>query len=339
MAILRKSSFLDYIVFVLSCVSIVSLTSCGTRTEEARPAESMRVIRMDEAVAQYRMRDTVYRDSVRSVYAKPLAFLFSVTGRGEVSDSSLYEYSCSRPVDVFTHLVDSLLPDIGAVEPVLGEVNARIRRLLPKAGIGALYAIVSPYNQSIFTTDSIMLVGLNHYLGADFEGYKYFEPYQRVNKRIDQLQYDVAEAAVGSAYPMSTDADATVLSHLLYQGALIEAKMQLVPDADLADALGYTAEQLEWMDANEAQAWDALITRNLLYSQSVTDAGRLILPSPSTTILHPDSPGRAGRYIGYRIVQAYLDSNPDAALSDLLSPSFYAGQQTLLNARYAPAVK
>lgn len=287
-------------------------------------------------MAVYAGSDSASRDSLMRCYDKPLRFLFALTGRGEVTDDALCAYSSSRGVRMFTAAVDSLLPELDSVQSVLGVAEDRMGKLLPKACFGDVYAVVSPYNQSIFTTDSMMLVGLNHYLGAGFDGYSSFEPYQRLNKRIGQLPYDMVEAAVASAYPMTVGAHSTVLDHLLYQGALIEAKMQILPGATEADALGYTPEQMAWLEANEVPAWEALVTRKLLYSPSVSDAERLILPSPVTTILHPESPGRAGRYIGHRIVRAYLDANPRTALDHLLSPEFYSNPQTLLNARYAP---
>jgi hypothetical protein len=314
------------------------LSSCaGQQSMHDTDAAPQVIERLDMAMAQYASLDDEARDSVRCAYDRPLSFLFALTERGAVTDSALCEYSRSRAVQMFAIAVDSALTSLDSVQHVLGVVQQRMSTLLPKARIASIYAIMSPYNQSVFTTDSLMLVGLNHYLGAEFSGYTYFEPYQRANKCIEQLPYDVVEAAVGSAYPMSdVDDGLTVLNYLLYQGALVEAKMQLLPDATEADALGYSAEQLAWMQANEAPAWNALITRQLLYSPSELDAERLIAPAPSTAILHAEAPGRAGRYIGHRIVRSYLAANPQTTLEELLSATFYANKQTLIRAHYTP---
>jgi len=305
-------------------------------TQSADVGDPKTIARMDLAMVEYMSLDSVGRDSVRRLYEAPLSLLFAAAGGGAATASAVSVYSASRGVRMFTAAVDSLLPDLDSIQAVLGDMDRRFALLLPEARFDSIYAVVLPYKQSVLTSGSMMLVGLNHYLGAGFDGYSNFEPYLRINKHIGQLPYDMAEAAVASAYPMADMQGGTVLQHLLYQGALIEAKIQLVPDATEAEALGYTPGQYEWMEANEAPVWDALISRKLLYSTSVTDAERLILPSPATTILHPSSPGRAGRYIGHRIVRAYLDANPDTQLEYLLSPEFYAGQQTLLNAGYNP---
>ena len=334
---MSKSGFnLSLICACGVAIAMSVLIGACSGTQNIDTGDPKTIARMDHAMVEYASLDSAGRDSVRHVYDAPLSLLFAIGGRGEVTDSAVCVYSASRGVRMFTAAVDSLLPDLDSVQSVLGIVDGRFASLLPKARIDSIYAVVSPYNQSIFTSGSMMLVGLNHYFGAGFDGYSNFEPYQRLNKRVGQLPYDMVEAAVASAYPMVDMQEGTVLQHLLYQGALIEAKMQLVPDATEAEALGYTPAQYEWMVANEAPAWDALISRNLLYSTSATDAERLIRPSPATTILHPASPGRAGRYIGHRIVRSYLESHPDTSLEYLLSPGFYAGQQTLVDASYAP---
>ena len=45
-------------------------------------------------------------------------------------------------------------------------------------------------------------------------------------------------------------------------------------------------------------------------------------------------PGRVGRFIGYRIVQAYLTRHPETKLNELLSPTFYTSSMTLPDSGY-----
>ncbi len=75
---------------------------------------------------------------------------------------------------------------------------------------------------------------------------------------------------------------------------------------------------------------------NLIYSTDMSIARRLSEPSPSSTLISPNLPGRVGRYIGYRIVDAYIANNPGTKLSDILSPDFYNSPSVLINSGYAP---
>ena len=76
-----------------------------------------------------------------------------------------------------------------------------------------------------------------------------------------------------------------------------------------------------------------MASRKMLFSTDEMTAAMLTNLSPATNILHVDSPGFAGRYIGYRIVEKYRKNN-ETALEDLLLPTFYDGKQTLSQSGY-----
>ena len=69
-------------------------------------------------------------------------------------------------------------------------------------------------------------------------------------------------------------------------------------------------------------------------SESLTD--RLVSQAPFTGVLSSDVPGRAGRYIGYKIIETYIKSHSGVKITDLLSPEFYGKQNPLTDAGYNP---
>ncbi len=312
-------------------IAIISLLaallwSCGSDNASYEP---VRIHRLDRALASGRV-ETV--DSMRDAAAA----LFAVTGRGEVNAQSVAEYAADRATTFYMPDIEQRLPSLDSVQGALGRVYAILAEKLPEAPRYEIYGIVLPYNQSLFFKDSMLFVGLNHYLGADYEPYGHFPDFIRRDKRAARLPIDVTEAAVKVGYPFSPGtAYPTVLNRLLYEGAVVEAVMQAA-GVDEAAALGYSPDQWQWMTANERQAWDALITRNLLYSTDPAHARSLTAPAPHTTLLNPESPGRAGRFTGHRIVAAYLRANPSATLSDILSPGFYMNPDALQKSIYRP---
>ena len=46
-----------------------------------------------------------------------------------------------------------------------------------------------------------------------------------------------------------------------------------------------------------------------------------------------DVPGAAGRFIGHRIINSYLD-NRAVSIADMLSPDFYESQEVLGDSKY-----
>ena len=241
-------------------------------------------------------------------------------------DSVVGLFATTDIVKVFGNDILTRIPDISDIERRTGITVARLSEAYPDVAGLRFYTFISPYSARGFQADSVFMIGLNHYLGADYPGYESFPEYLRRTAVVSAVPYDVARALVTTRFPYTDDDNTTVLSRLIYEGAVVESQMQSVPEADLAEALGYSAEQLAWMKDNESKAWEALINRNMLYDRDATLADRLTTPSPATTVLNPDMPGGGGRYIGYRIVDKYLKENPSASVKDLLTPGLYSGQ-------------
>lgn len=255
-----------------------------------------------------------------------------------VTPSSLRFWAHVPPVRIFTPDVDSVFSDLSPIERALGGIlaNAVDEGLdLPRRRYAAI--VFGKKNTTMFATDSAFYIALNHYLGPDYPGYVGMEGYQRVVKTPQMLPYDMAEALVALRYPLSdAGGERSVAERMLYEGALALAKLRLVPDAEPWMALGYQPEQYQWLEEHEAELWRKLVGERLLYDKSPRTLEGLFAPSPITRPLSVYSPGRAGRYLGYKMVLSYLKNHGERPLAELLSPGFYADAQTIVEARYNP---
>lgn len=262
------------------------------------------------------------------------AVLFAVSGYGALTDSSLHAYNRNSSIRIHERAMDSLWSDLRPVEADLGRMKFNFTRLFPADRFPAVFAIVSPFNQSVFTADTLMFVGLNHYLGADYPPYAYFPDYLRVRKTPARLLPDMAETLVRGLYPYRDESDgySTVLSRLLYEGAVVESVMQLCGLSE-QQVLGYDDEAMAWASDNEKRVWETMAERKMIFSVDPQLAAMLVSPAPFTSAINPNSPGAIGRFIGHRIVASYLDRRA-TSLSELLSPDFYTSQNSLFESGY-----
>ncbi|MDE6288787.1 MAG: hypothetical protein K2M00_08405, partial [Muribaculaceae bacterium] len=216
---------------------------------------------LSSPLAGWSETDSVARDSVLKADSVEIKAMFSVLGHDKPTDSLLTAWSKSPAVKIFTPAVDSVYPTLNLLEKQLGSIlyNAKIKNLdLPHRRYAA---VVWGNMKSIVFTDSVMLIALNHYLGEDYSGYSHRWPaYLRHEKTPENLPYDIAEALVATRYPYQGGHNSTVLSRMLYEGALICAKLALVPESNLAAALGYTDKELQWVEMNSAQLWQTMIS-------------------------------------------------------------------------------
>ncbi|MDE6270129.1 MAG: hypothetical protein K2M12_04650 [Muribaculaceae bacterium] len=307
---------------------LLAATACSRHGSDRPVAEPRAVAPLYGYFAGYEP-GAVVPDSLRPAMA---AFM-AVLGQPELSDSAIAAWAASAQVRVFTPDVDSVFPTLEPVERSLGGVLARAAAEDIDFPHRSYAAVVWGRPQSIVFADSVMLIALNHYLGADYPGYASLPAYARSVKTPTHLAQDIAEALTATAYPRVAEADATVLSRLLYEGALAEARVRLCGISD-AEALDYDAETYDELLAHEAEIWQLLVGRGLLYSTLPSDADRLVAPAPATAVLASNLPGRVGRFLGLRIVRSYLKRNPETPLATLLSPGFYNSPDALRESGY-----
>lgn len=320
---------------VLSGVLVALCYGCGRSDAYV---ESMPLERLDIFVYDYSGMSDVDR-AVMADSMMPGIWVYSAMTGMEWTDvdSVMAELSSRDYVRVFTPDVKARFLSDDSIAHVAGLLNRALHDKYPAAEYGRLFAIVTPYRQSIVAADSLRFIALNHYLGADYPGYAGLGGYERLLKTPRHLPYDLAEASIAVAYPYEGGETPTALRRMLYEGALVNAVMETVPDADLAETLGYSGDQLAWVETNERNLWERLVSRQLLYSTSELDAMRLVVPAPVTSVLHPDAPGRVGRYIGYRILRSYLDHAGGVTPEETLFPDFYGrAENVLIESEYVP---
>ena len=321
------STILSLSVFALS-------TSCDSSILNYNDASPFTINRLDRAIYESFQKgdfQATINDSIMSPGADAVTVMLNL---GHPDDSAYIKYVSSDAIKMFTPEVETSFPNLESIERDMGIIIENFKHKLPHAKIDKIYSFVSPYRQSIYICDSTLLIALNHYLGANHEAYNGFEEYIKRTKDAKYITYDIVEAMISTNVAFETNGNDDLLSKMLYAGAIAEAKMQIIPNVSLENVLGYTTEELEWANNNQETIWQALVSKELLYTTAYFDIDRMLSPAPNTSIIHEEAPGRLGRYIGYKIVNSFIQKHPDVTLEFLFTPDFYHSQQTLINSGY-----
>ncbi|MDE6207007.1 MAG: DUF2268 domain-containing protein [Muribaculaceae bacterium] len=316
---------LSLLIAVAACAALLA-TSCR-RDRSSVDATAVDVVPLYSLVSDYPAASDSLREAVLEM-PEMKAFMSTITYK-PLTDSLVEAWAESRPVTVFTPAVDSVFADTDYVARSLGRILARADAQGLELPRRRYATVVYGRRESMLFVDSVLLVALNHYLGADYPGYAGMPEFLRRVKTPEALPYDLAEALVATAYPYEADgSDATLLSRMLYEGALIHAR-RVLTGGTAEGALGYDKEQLKWLDDNEDAIRESLVVDRLLYDTSETLIDRMMAPSPAVRVVRPEAPGRVGRYLGYRMIERYLAKHPDTSIATLLSPDFYTSSQAL----------
>ncbi len=279
------------------------------------PAPEVELGRLDLELRDIAGSDTL---SVSPDNAPGARLMFRAMGYDSITPELLQWWSTSDVVSVFQHDVDSIITDITPLRRQLASIMSSAEA----NGVGLpymkFYTVVWGKPQPVLRDSDVMIIALNHYLGADYPGYSHWEEYRRASKTPEMMPYDIAAALVATQIPMQSDEESTLADWMLYEGALVEARMRLVDNPDLATALGYNAEQLKWCEDNYDGMMRDIAVRRLLYNTDPVLIDRMLAPAPNSPLLGNRAPGRVGRYIGYRLIQDYMKKHPSATLPELM---------------------
>lgn len=297
------------------------------------------VVRLDGFLAGLQSGDTAALRHDFDMAEGIRALRAVIGGARDLSDAEFVDsISGTAPIKVFYPDVKNRIESLDSLEMALGVLKSNMAGLLPDVQFPkTVCAIVSPYRQSVFAVDSVLLIGLNHYLGLVYAGYADMESYSVPFKVMPYAPCEVASTLVRRAYPYVDGHDTVLLNRLLYEGAVGYAVKKLLPGVSEAYAMAIAPDRYEEVEKNESYIYGVMITNRLLYSSSALQIDRMVSPAPSTPLISPSAPGRAACYVGLRIVEAYVEKHPEVSLRELLSPAFYGTIQSFIESGYEPS--
>lgn len=166
------------------------------------------------------------------------------------------------------------------------------------------------YEHRITYADSLLLISLDAYLGANHEFYGSYPAYVKQNNRKEHIVVDVATTIIGKQ--VLPNRSRTFLGKMIDEGKkmyLLDAYLPAISDEE---KIGYTVEKMRWAQDNEEQIWKYFIEKNLLYDTSAKLNQRFLEVAPfSKFYLGEDnlSPGRIGVWMGWQIVRSFMKKN------------------------------
>ena len=217
--------------------------------------------------------------------------------------------------------------DIEWITKGIADGYRRYRYFYPNTETVELYTYVSGYNYEEpvhFFDNNTLLVGLDNYLGANFDAYKKVQIPQYISARMDSvfLLPDIFHFLIAQNFEWNESPE-TLIDYMISSGKTYYFLDVLLPSANKEDKIGYSKEQWNFCKENEGQIWRYFIENNLLFSSNHKSLRSFILEAPFTADFSQQSPGRIGQWTGWQIVTAYMRNHPEVTLQKLMSDCDY----------------
>jgi hypothetical protein len=285
------------------------------------------------------------KDSIaflRTKYDGFIRYFGYVINIGETADSGwadgLVSFCTDRTNNEIYQAVITAFPSVAGLEK---EMNGAFRRYMyyfPSKQVPAVYTCLTGFNNSIITGDSVLAVSLDKYLGPENKFYHRLQiyKYQLARMKPANIMPDCIYSWASSEWDLKNAGyeQSNVLSDIIHEGKLLFFTKCLLPDQPDEEIFGFSADQLKFCRRNEGNMWQYLVEHSLLFSSDMLTRKKLTGEAPFTSYFSNESPGRAAAWIGFRIVESYMEKHRSVTLSELMGEKDI--QSVLDKAKYRP---
>ncbi len=233
----------------------------------------------------------------------------------------LYQYITDTQLVAISQYVREIYPSLENLEDQLSDALARYNYFFVKNYDPTVYTYISDlyYEKPIIIYDSVIIIALDVYLGADFTKYRSLGlPYYKIRRMTSEnIVIDVMKVLYQQSIYKHTK-QKTLVDRMISGGKLmyyLDATLPGIPDSL---KIGYTTAQMKWVEENSSNVWAFLVKNQLFYSPNYKVQSNFIEDGPFTSGFSNESPSRIGIWLGWQIVREYMKKNPEISLVDLI---------------------
>jgi len=269
--------------------------------------------------------DISTKNQLVSFLGRHVTFRDGLLGRANYPDDSVFiNANFSR----FSHpSFDTLLLETQRVfgdgstlrqEFELGLSN--LKYYYPDYPLPTVETAISGLATDLVVTDSMIVVSLDYYLGTSGayrpQLYSYlltrYEPEDIVPSCFLIL-------GISPSFNHSNQEDKSVLADMISYGKAFYFAKHMLPCVPDSVFLWYTDEEMKGAKENEDLIWARLVEDQVLFTTSHLVKQRYLGERPKTLEVGEKCPGRIAQWVGWQIVNAYMERHPDTTLPELMA--------------------
>ena len=182
----------------------------------------------------------------------------------------------------------------------------------PKRSIPTVFFFLGGFNYTVVALDTSIGIAPDQYLGPASEYYAHLPAYIRRKKDPSLLPVDVLKGWLESEIMADSMAlPVTLLDHIIQFGKVWSVAKRCFPEVSDSIISGFSQQQLEFCSEHEFLIWNSLIQDQKLYIKDPRIISKFMNEAPFSPGMPAESPGKAAIWIGWRIVESFLERNPN----------------------------
>jgi hypothetical protein len=186
-----------------------------------------------------------------------------------------------------------------------------------------------------------MAIGLQMFLGDTSSWYqseqfqKYFPPYISQNFTPRFIPITAAKNLIQDIAPNSR-ATRSLIIEMIELGKRQYILKKILPTSNDAHLFGYSSSQYVATTKAEQDIWNYLLKMNLVYSKDPKVTTQLLSEGPFSMYFGNEIPGNVGLFIGYQIVNAWMEQQTEQVQSNLVALLQMSPEKIFAESKYNP---
>lgn len=322
----NKFAFLILLFIVIACKRE------GSAINYIYNGKTVSIKRFDNALMDFLTKDPNLRSSDTTLYLHYPNFyelytthIIPIKKQENISGTNDELIRFFSDPTLFYLYKDALLKysEVSEIERELSSAFSFLSANLPGIPIPDIYFHISGFNQNVIAGENILSLSIDKYLGEDYPLYQdIFYDYQRVTMSEKFAAFDLVTGFLLSEFPYISSEE-VFLNKILYWGKIKYILSKAFPEKDKFFIMNYSAEQWNWCSKNEKSIWKQIVGKKYLYSNDRLLIAKFTEPAPYTAALGENSPPMVGVWIGWQIINSYMDKHPNVSIMELLKNDDY----------------
>jgi hypothetical protein len=263
-----------------------------------------------------------------------------IFGRSQYPDDSVFIHSLYKR---FTHAeIDTLLTqtknvfgDLSELRAQFNEAFSNLRYYYPDFRIPKIQTVISLPDEDMVVSDSLIIISLDHFLGKRGKYRPNVYEYQLTRYEPEDIVPScMLLFGIGDNINKTDLNDKTVLADMIAYGKSFYFAKHILPCVPDSVFIWYSKKEIEGVRENEDLIWARFIQDKVLYSTSMIEKRNYLGDRPFTIQVGEKCPGRIGQWIGWEIVDQYMNNNKDVTLQQLMATS--DAQKIFKESNYKP---
>ncbi len=234
--------------------------------------------------------------------------------------SELYKRVKNPYVDTLYQETIASFGEMADLKQEFEDAFSYIKHYYPNFEAPQIRTLITGFGSSeMYVGKDQIIIGLEYYLGKDA---KYRPPGipQYILPRYDKSYIVPAVVLLyADRYLKEEIKDQTMLADMVYYGKKFYFAKQMMPCASDSLLVWYSGAELKDVEENKDAIWFHFLNNELLYETSHFTKQKYMDERPNVAEIGEKCPGRIGSWVGLDIVRAYMLTNPDVSLQELMA--------------------